>query len=76
MSEWLGVALVIAIVGGTSLVRKLIWNPKYRSAAEAAGLSGLKGHRSVGGFRASIYNAMDIDAIDALVAVMKTFANR
>ena len=48
----------------------------FNKAAEAAGLSGLKGHRSVGGFRASIYNAMDIDAIDALVAVMKTFANK
>jgi len=48
----------------------------FNKAAEAAGLSGLKGHRSVGGFRASIYNAMDIDAIDALVALMKTFANK
>ncbi len=46
----------------------------FGKAAEAAGLSGLKGHRSVGGFRASIYNAMDIDGIDALVAVMQSFA--
>lgn len=48
----------------------------FNKAAEAAGLSGLKGHRSVGGFRASIYNAMDVDAIDALVALMKTFAGK
>jgi len=41
-----------------------------------AGLSGLKGHRSVGGFRASIYNAMEMDAIDALVNLMSDFAKR
>ncbi len=48
----------------------------FGKAAESANLSGLKGHRSVGGFRASIYNAMDLDGIDALVAVMKDFAKR
>lgn len=46
----------------------------FDKAASAANLSGLKGHRSVGGFRASIYNAMDVDSIDALVAVMREFA--
>ena len=35
----------------------------------AAGLDGLKGHRSVGGMRASIYNAFPEDGVDALVAV-------
>jgi len=39
----------------------------------AAGLDGLKGHRSVGGMRASIYNAFPEDGIDALVAFMKEF---
>jgi phosphoserine aminotransferase len=48
----------------------------FGKAAEAAGLSGLKGHRSVGGFRASIYNAMDLDGIDALVAAMRDFAKK
>jgi phosphoserine aminotransferase len=48
----------------------------FNKAAEAANLSGLKGHRSVGGFRASIYNAMDMDSIDALVAAMKDFAKK
>ena len=36
-------------------------------------LDGLKGHRSVGGFRASIYNAMDMDGVDALVSAMREF---
>jgi len=48
----------------------------FNKTAEAAGLSGLKGHRSVGGFRASIYNAMDLDAIEALVKVMRDFSKK
>jgi phosphoserine aminotransferase len=48
----------------------------FNKAAEAAGLSGLKGHRSVGGFRASIYNAMDVEGVDALVTVMRDFAKK
>lgn len=48
----------------------------FLKETEAAGLSGLKGHRSVGGFRASIYNAMGLDGIDALVALMKDFSSR
>ena len=39
----------------------------------AAGLDGLKGHRSVGGMRASIYNAFPEDGVDALVAFMRDF---
>ncbi|MBQ4559883.1 MAG: 3-phosphoserine/phosphohydroxythreonine transaminase [Tyzzerella sp.] len=46
---------------------------KFVKAAEAAGFKNLKGHRSVGGMRASIYNAMPIDGVEALVAFMKKF---
>lgn len=42
--------------------------------AAAQGLKGLKGHRSVGGIRASIYNAFPEEGVDALVAFMKDFA--
>ena len=41
--------------------------------AKAAGLENLKGHRSVGGMRASIYNAMPEEGVKALVAFMKKF---
>ncbi|MBR0383060.1 MAG: 3-phosphoserine/phosphohydroxythreonine aminotransferase, partial [Eubacteriaceae bacterium] len=41
--------------------------------AKAKGLANLKGHRSVGGMRASIYNAMPMEGIDALIAFMKDF---
>jgi phosphoserine aminotransferase len=42
----------------------------------AAGLDGLKGHRSVGGMRASIYNAFPEDGVDALVAFMQEFEKK
>lgn len=45
--------------------------PEFLKKAGEAGLSGLKGHRSVGGFRASIYNAMPESGIDRLVACMQ-----
>jgi phosphoserine aminotransferase len=46
---------------------------KFAKESTAAGLDGLKGHRSVGGIRASIYNAFPEAGIDALVAFMKEF---
>lgn len=45
----------------------------FLSQAEAAGLLNLKGHRSVGGMRASIYNAMPIDGVQTLVDFMAEF---
>jgi len=45
----------------------------FIAEAEVAGLSSLKGHRSVGGMRASIYNAMPIEGIEALINFMKEF---
>ncbi len=44
----------------------------FDSAWKAAGISGLNGHRSVGGYRASIYNAMPIESVQVLVDVMKS----
>ena len=46
---------------------------KFVKAAEAEGLVNLKGHRTVGGMRASIYNAMPIEGVEKLVAFMKKF---
>lgn len=46
---------------------------RFVKQATAAGLSGLKGHRSVGGIRASIYNAMPAAGVDALIDFMKRF---
>lgn len=46
---------------------------RFVKEAEAAGLVNLKGHRSVGGMRASIYNAMPKEGVEALVSFMKSF---
>ena len=46
---------------------------KFAKESAAAGMSNLKGHRSVRGMRASIYNAMPMEGIDALMAFMKKF---
>ena len=46
---------------------------KFVKEAKAAGLGNLKGHRTVGGMRASIYNAMPKEGVEALVAFMKKF---
>ena len=43
---------------------------------EAAGLMQLKGHRSVGGMRASVYNAMPIEGVQALVQCMREFERK
>jgi phosphoserine aminotransferase len=49
---------------------------QFIKQSTAAGLDGLKGHRSVGGMRASIYNAFPEDGVDALVAFMREFERK
>ncbi|MGD9842721.1 MAG: 3-phosphoserine/phosphohydroxythreonine transaminase [Steroidobacteraceae bacterium] len=51
-------------------------NEAFLKGAQALGMLQLKGHRSVGGMRASIYNAMPIEGVQALVAYMKEFAQK
>ena len=46
---------------------------KFLEDSHAAGLTNLKGHRSVGGMRASIYNAVSEEAVDALITFMAEF---
>ena len=48
----------------------------FVKASTAAGLDGLKGHRSVGGMRASIYNAMPHEGVEALVEYMEEFRRK
>ena len=50
--------------------------PEFLHEAENAGLLNLKGHRSVGGMRASIYNATPIEAVDALINFMRDFQSK
>ena len=46
---------------------------EFLAFAQSKGMVGIKGHRSVGGFRASIYNACPMEAVDALIACMQEF---
>ena len=48
----------------------------FVAEANAAGLENLKGHRSVGGMRASIYNAMPLEGVEKLVAFMAAFEEK
>ncbi len=59
---------VVFVTGNAELDKKFV------KEAAAAGLKNLKGHRSVGGMRASIYNAMPYDGVEKLVEFMKKFA--
>ncbi|HEV8630898.1 MAG TPA: aminotransferase class V-fold PLP-dependent enzyme, partial [Thermoanaerobaculia bacterium] len=49
---------------------------RFAKEATAASLVGLKGHRAVGGLRASIYNAMPVAGVEALVGFMREFQQR
>jgi phosphoserine aminotransferase len=51
-------------------------NEAFLAGAKAAGLLQLKGHKSVGGMRASLYNAMPLEGVQALVAYMREFERR
>jgi phosphoserine aminotransferase len=49
---------------------------QFLEECKQQGMAGIKGHRTVGGFRASLYNALTIDSVYALTDLMKDFANR
>lgn len=51
-------------------------NDDFLSTCKEAGIVGIKGHRSVGGFRASMYNAMPLESVQVLVEVMREFERK
>ena len=62
--SWMNIPFILADDGLDAAFLKL---------SDAAGLTNLKGHRSVGGMRASLYNAVSEDAVDALISFMAEF---
>jgi phosphoserine aminotransferase len=60
----------------TFTIRKPDLDAAFLAAAADAGLRGLKGHRALGGMRASIYNAMPLEGVDRLIAFMHEFERR
>jgi phosphoserine aminotransferase len=68
------------IVAGSRSVMNVVFNlpteeqeADFVQKAQKQGLVGLKGHRSVGGIRASIYNAVPLESVEALVEFMKSY---
>ena len=58
---------VVFVTGNADLDKKFV------AEAKGAGLVNLAGHRSIGGMRASIYNAMPMEGVEALIEFMKKF---
>ena len=67
------VARVVAWIGAGAILMRS-WGRE--TFPEAQGLTQLKGHRSVGGMRASVYNAMPMAGVEALVQFMREFERK
>ena len=65
-----------SLMNATFVLKDDSLNDAFLQALNEANCSGVKGHRSVGGFRASIYNAMPKSSIEVLIQVMQDFANK
>jgi phosphoserine aminotransferase len=65
-----------SLMNVTFTLKKPELDAVFLAAAAAAGLQGLKGHRALGGMRASIYNAMPLAGVVALIAFMREFERR
>ena len=63
--------VVFRVAGGDETVEK-----QFAKEAATAGLAGTPGHRSVGGMRISLYNAVEHAAVEALTAFMREFQRR
>jgi len=63
-------------MNATFNIKKPELKDSFDSLIQEAGISGINGHRSVGGYRASMYNAMPLESVQLLVEVMKDFEKR
>ena len=64
-----------SVMNATFLLNDEGHQDAFMALCDEAGIVGIKGHRSVGGFRASMYNALEQESVDTLVSVMRAFAN-
>lgn len=65
-----------SVMNATFVMTDAALEPAFDAMWKAAGISGIRGHRSVGGYRASMYNALAIESVQALVDVMEEFAKK
>ena len=62
--------------GPLTILADAVLDKTFLEESAAAGLANLKGHRSVGGMRASIYNAVTEEAVDTLIGFMAEFERK
>lgn len=65
-----------SVMNATFVLQDKTLEPAFDALWKAAGISGLRGHRDVGGYRASMYNALPLESVQALVEVMEDFAKK
>ncbi len=65
-----------SVMNATFVLGDPTHEPAFDALWKEAGISGLRGHRSVGGYRASMYNALPIESVQVLVDVMEHFARK
>lgn len=65
-----------SVMNPTFVMTDAALEPAFDALWKDAGISGIRGHRSVGGYRASMYNALPIDSVQVLVDVMEEFAKK
>lgn len=63
-----------SLMNATFVLTDTTLEKEFNDMWKAAGIEGLKGHRDVGGYRASMYNALELNSVKVLVDVMKEFA--
>ncbi|MEO5584410.1 MAG: 3-phosphoserine/phosphohydroxythreonine transaminase, partial [Flavobacteriales bacterium] len=63
-------------MNATFILKDAALEPGFDAMWKEAGISGIRGHRSVGGYRASMYNALPIESVKALTDVMEEFAKK
>jgi len=59
------------VMNATFLLKDATHTEKFDALWKSAGISGLNGHRSVGGYRASMYNALPLESVQVLVNAMQ-----
>lgn len=65
-----------SLMNATFVLKDKNLEPAFDELWKAAGISGIRGHRSVGGYRASLYNALPLESVRVLTDVMEDFAKR
>lgn len=65
-----------SVMNATFVLADTALEPAFDALWKEAGINGLRGHRSVGGYRASMYNALPIESVQVLVDVMEHFAKK